>query len=156
MDKLFEFLTAKVNYVVFIILFFLIPGNVLIFVWNKDIYFEVDIVRLLILSVGVAFMVFVPNLMLAVMAIMIFDKIGMANNMNEPIIIMAVPGIAEFCEIGFYVYNKIISNKISIKKYCKFIGEKLILSFIGMLGILCIISVIEWIYRSICKSQKKH
>lgn len=50
MDELFKFLAEKVNYVAVIILGFIIPGNVLIFVWNQELYFEIDIIRLLILS----------------------------------------------------------------------------------------------------------
>lgn len=53
MDELFKFLAEKVNYVAVIILGFIIPGNVLIFVWNQELYFEIDIIRLLILSFGI-------------------------------------------------------------------------------------------------------
>ena len=49
MDKLIEFLTTKVGYVLTIVLGFIAPGNVLIFVWNRNMYLEMDIVILLIL-----------------------------------------------------------------------------------------------------------
>ena len=49
MDKLIEFLTTKVGYVLTIVLGFIAPGNVLIFVWNRNMYLEMDIVKLLIL-----------------------------------------------------------------------------------------------------------
>lgn len=71
MDELFKFLAEKVNYVAVIILGFIIPGNVLIFVWNQELYFEIDIIRLLILSFGIAFMVYVPNFILTTLFITI-------------------------------------------------------------------------------------
>jgi Mn2+/Fe2+ NRAMP family transporter len=69
MDELFKLLVKKVNYVAIIILGFIIPGNVLIFVWNQDLYFEIDIIRLLVLSFGIAFIVYVPNFILMILLI---------------------------------------------------------------------------------------
>lgn len=62
MEKLVEFLTTKLGYVLMIILGFIAPGNVLIFVWNRDIYLAMDVIKLLILSFAVSFIAFIPNL----------------------------------------------------------------------------------------------
>lgn len=45
MDRLIEFLTTKVGYVLTVILGFIVPGNVLIFVWNRNVYLEIDIIK---------------------------------------------------------------------------------------------------------------
>lgn len=66
MDKLIEFLTTKVGYVLKIVLGFIAPGNVLIFVWNRNMYLEMDIVKLLILSFSISFITFIPNLILTI------------------------------------------------------------------------------------------
>lgn len=66
MDKLIEFLTTKVGYVLTIVLGFIAPGNVLIFVWNRNMYLEMDIVKLLILSFSISFITFIPNLILTI------------------------------------------------------------------------------------------
>ena len=55
MDRLIEFLTTKVGYVLTVILGFIVPGNVLIFVWNRNMYLEIDIIKLLILSFSISF-----------------------------------------------------------------------------------------------------
>ena len=44
MDRLIEFLTTKVGYVLTVILGFIVPGNVLIFVWNRNMYLEIDFI----------------------------------------------------------------------------------------------------------------
>lgn len=151
MDELFKLLVKKVNYVAIIILGFIIPGNVLIFVWNQDLYFEIDIIRLLVLSFGIAFIVYVPNFILMILLIAFKailtegDKEQKCNedesqnqNITEVISAIIVPMVFEFGEIGAYIYSKIVSNNTSISEYCKYIGKYLI-QMIGVFFLLYII-----------------
>ena len=61
MDKLIEFFTTKNGPLVFITLIagFFMPGTLFIFGFNRDLFFELDIVRLLILAGAIAFSVFI-------------------------------------------------------------------------------------------------
>lgn len=151
MDELFKLLAEKVNYVAIVILGFIVPGNVLIFVWNQDLYFEIDIIRLLVLSFGIAFIVYVPNFILTALFVAVksilteSDKEQKNNedeqqnrNMTELISVIIVPIVLEFCEIGAYIYSKIVSSNTSISGYCKYIGEYLI-PIIGIFFALYII-----------------
>lgn len=61
MDKLVEFLIKKVPYVLAIILGFIAPGNILLLVWDTQLYMEMDVVKLLILSFGITYTAFIPN-----------------------------------------------------------------------------------------------
>lgn len=154
MDELFKFLAEKVNYVAVIILGFIIPGNVLIFVWNQELYFEIDIIRLLILSFGIAFMVYVPNFILTTLFITIksiltewnkeqkCNENGMQKrNMTELISMIIVPMFLEFCEIGVYIYSKIVSSNTSISEYCKYIGKYLIQMIGAFFALYIIVSI---------------
>lgn len=154
MDELFKFLAEKVNYVAVIILGFIIPGNVLIFVWNQELYFEIDIIRLLILSFGIAFMVYVPNFILTTLFITIKSILTEGNkeqkcnengmqkrNMTELISMIIAPMFFEFCEIGVYIYSKIVSSNTSISEYCKYIGKYLIQMIGAFFALYIIVSI---------------
>lgn len=61
MEKLFDFLITKVGYTAIAILGFLFPGMLFVFIWNRDIYFELEIIRLLILALAITFAIFIGN-----------------------------------------------------------------------------------------------
>lgn len=61
MEKLFEFLITKVGYTAIVILAFLFPGMLFIFIWNRDIYCELEVFRLLILALAITLAIFIGN-----------------------------------------------------------------------------------------------
>ena len=60
-EKLSEFLIQKAPYVLVIILGFIAQGNMFIFVYDKSLYMEMDVAKLLILSFGISFITYIPN-----------------------------------------------------------------------------------------------
>ena len=60
-EKLSEFLIQKATYVLVVILGFIAQGNMLVFVYDKSLYMEMDVVKLLILSFGISFITYIPN-----------------------------------------------------------------------------------------------
>ena len=76
MDKLFEFLTSKIGYTIAVIVGFLFPGMLFIFVWNREIYFEIALIRLIILALCIAFVVYVWNFFVFAIICFVQDKVG--------------------------------------------------------------------------------
>lgn len=59
MDELVKVLASKMGYTLTVIFGFGLPGNLLVFVWDRNLYLEMNIVKLIILSFGIAFAFFV-------------------------------------------------------------------------------------------------
>lgn len=55
MEKLVDFLTSKIGYTLTIIAGFIVPGVMLIFIWNRELYMQLDIIKLLLASFGISF-----------------------------------------------------------------------------------------------------
>ena len=61
LNEIFKFMNNRENRVLIwiilvAIIFFGLPGNVLIFAWNKELYLKMDIIKLLMLSFGIPMM----------------------------------------------------------------------------------------------------
>ena len=74
MDTLVEFLTDKIGYTIFIILGFLLPGTLFIFVWNRQLYLEMEMVKLILLALAISFMLFAANFLCTTIVFMIQEK----------------------------------------------------------------------------------
>lgn len=74
MDKLVEFLTDKIGYTILIVMGFLLPGTLFIFVWNRQIYLEMDIVKLVLLAFAISFMLFAANFICTTIVFSIQEK----------------------------------------------------------------------------------
>ena len=83
MDKLVKFLTKKVGYVLAVILGFIAPGNVLLFAWDRNLYLEMDVVKLLILSFSISFITFIPNLIASFIIYFIHGRDKVLGNINK-------------------------------------------------------------------------
>ena len=61
--------------------------------------------------------------------------------MTELISMIIVPMFLEFCEIGVYIYSKIVSSNTSISEYCKYIGKYLIQMIGAFFALYIIVSI---------------
>lgn len=139
MDELVKYLTSKIGYTLTFIFGFGLPGNVLIFIWNEKLYLELDMLKLLFLSFGITFMLFIPNFFMYTEICMIADKILKRKiSLSEPYMVLLVPVSFTVIEIGIAVVCKIIDNDFTIIQYLKYIIVPIVL-------IAILISVIEFV-----------
>lgn len=136
MDELIKFLTSKIGHTLTAILGFGLPGNLFIFVWNRNLYLEMDIIKLLILSFAISFMIFVPNVFLCTTICMAFDAVKKEKTSLYQLLFL--PIIFTVTEIIVAMMVKIISPNYSIEMLLeeaisKFGGAYLILIVGGMI-----------------------
>lgn len=145
MDKLFEFLTSKIGYTIAIILGFLFPGMLFIFVWNREVYFDIGLVRLIILALCISFAIFLCNLLTLSFSFSAQEKAG---DKEKPLdIIFVIPMIISNLEIYLALLYKLENSEFTI---IQFINDIIIVAIaLGAIG-----SVPSYI-KLLCKRIKK-
>lgn len=137
MDKLIEFFTTKNGPLIFITLIagFFMPGTLFIFGFNRELFFELDIVRLLILAGSIAFSVFImvfvfENIFHILKEKYQAQKIGISDMIFKPIV------LSDVC-IYIGIYFRINGYIHSMKEFVNW--------FIFFLILLTIISITMWV-----------
>lgn len=115
MDKLVEFLTSKIGYTLAVIGGLLIPGMLFIFVWDRQVYFELGIIRLLILAVCISFSVFLLDFLVVTVVYAVFEK-KMENKINISDIIMITLGVANI-EIYVLLIYKLYNESCTVLQF---------------------------------------
>lgn len=152
MDELIKFLTSKIGYTLTTILGFGLPGNLFIFVWNRNLYLEMDIIKLLILSFAISFMIFIPNLFLCTSICMALDAVKKEKTSLYQLLFL--PIIFTVTEMILAMMIKIISPNYSIEMLL----EEAISKFGGTyLSLIVVAMIFERIFVQIKKkiSSKK-
>lgn len=148
MDKLFEFLTSKIGYTIGIIFGFLFPGMLFVFVWNYEVYFELGLVRLIILALCISFTIFIPNFLVASFSFMVQEKAG--DREVELDSILGLPIFITNFEIYFALMYKLEKNEFTI---IQFIDIVILLAMgLGVVGIIP--SSIKLLWRKVRKLKK--
>lgn len=136
MDKLVEFLTKKVGYVLAVILGFIAPGNVLLFAWDRNLYLEMDVVKLLILSFSISFITFIPNLIASFIIYFIHGRDKVLDNINKAEVkfdLLYYTGIAivlTISEIAGVVFMAISTENFKLSEYVMALGILLMVSIV--------------------------
>lgn len=151
MDRLIEFLTTKVGYVLTVILGFIVPGNVLIFVWNRNMYLEIDIIKLLILSFSISFVTLIPNL-IAVIAMKFIKGVNKSSNNKEETKFDILYNIGfsvglVVIEMIFVIFMAICTENFQLKTYIMYAG-------LAITGIIIIYSAVMLLKQLIKKIRK--
>lgn len=151
MDRLIEFLTTKVGYVLTVILGFIVPGNVLIFVWNRNMYLEIDIIKLLILSFSISFVTLIPNL-IAVIAMNFIKGVNKSSNNKEETKFDILYNIGfsvglVVIEMIFVIFMAICTENFQLKTYIMYAG-------LAIMGIIIIYSAVMLLKQLIKKIRK--
>lgn len=151
MDRLIEFLTTKVGYVLTVILGFIVPGNVLIFVWNRNMYLEIDIIKLLILSFSISFVTLIPNL-IAVIAMNFIKGVNKSSNNKEETKFDILYNIGfsvglVVIEMIFVIFMAICTENFQLKTYIMYAG-------LATTGIIIIYSAVMLLKQLIKKIRK--
>ena len=151
MDRLIEFLTTKVGYVLTVILGFIVPGNVLIFVWNRNVYLEIDIIKLLILSFSISFVALIPNL-IVVIAMNFINGVNKSSNNKEETKFNILYNIGfsvglVVIEMIFVIFMAICTENFQLKTYIMYAG-------LAITGIIIIYSAVMLLKQLIKKIRK--
>ncbi len=137
MDKLVEFFTTKNGPLVFVTLIagFFMPGTLFIFGFNRDLFFELDIVRLLILAGAIVFSVFIIVFVFENIFNMLKEKyqgqkIGISDMIFKPIM------LSDIC-IYIGIYFRINEYIYSMKEFVNWL--------VLFLLTLSIVSIVMWV-----------
>ena len=156
MDELIKFLTSKIGYTLTFIFGCLLPGNIMIFALDRQLYLQIDIIKLFFLSSGIPVMIFIPNFILIVVRAMIRDKMreykALKDKEFEDIELIIIMSIAfTIIEIYILVICKMLISKFQIKSVLSF-SCKLFFAFLVLLAILYeIVCFINWIHKKLEK-----
>lgn len=137
MDKLIEFLTTKIGYTIAVVLGFLIPGNMFIFIWRRDLYLEMDIIKLLLLSFGIPFLIYIPNFIVGILYMNLREKI-FGKDSDAPMFLLLLPMGLTVSVMSVAMVVKIINTNFTIEDFVIFYGVVVILAGIiyGVLNVI--------------------
>jgi len=76
MEKLVEYLTSKIGFTLYAIIGFILPGVLFIFVWNRTLFLEIDIFKLILLSISISLPIFIMNLLIIIISNGVKEKLG--------------------------------------------------------------------------------
>ncbi len=137
MDKLIEFFTTKNGLLIFIILIagFVMPGILFIFGFNRDLFFELDIVKLLILAGSFSFSIYIAVFLFVNLFNFLKEKYQ-RQKMDISDIVFKPLVISNICMyIG--IYFRINESIHSMKEFINW--------FVLILLSLMIVAIIMWI-----------
>ena len=143
MDELVKYLTSKMGYTLAIIFGFGVPGNVLIFMWNRELYLEMDIFKLLIISFGIPFMLFIPNLILVIEMMILRSYFSKKEDESSNLdITIGTALVFNVIEIGFIIALKINNSDFTVASCWKIVIVAIVFCSIAFMVIETIVSKI--------------
>lgn len=146
MDELIKFLTTKIGYTLTIILGFIVPGNMFVFVWNRNLYMEMNIIKLLLLSFGIPFLIFIPCGVFSLLLVYIMEKI-LKKESSFSMYIWVTVGL-EIFSLSLGMIKKVFNNSYTITDFLK--------EFVFPLSVdTCVLAIIAVISLIVCKIKKK-
>lgn len=148
MEKLVEFLTNKIGYTIAAIIGLLLPGMLVVFIWNREIYIEIGIIRLIILALAISCAIYVINLFSCSFAFSIQEKAG--DRKPDIIDILGIPLVITNIEIYAALIYKLNNDKCTIIQATEAIGCFAILY--GLVGTFP--SGLKLIWNKIRKKKK--
>lgn len=140
MDELVKVLASKMGYTLTVIFGFGLPGNLLVFVWDRNLYLEMNIVKLIILSFGIAFAFF------AIVSVSVFPfYIGLEEILKKKSNINAIvlPSVAVniLAIIGMIVI-KILKPDYTIKSIIEEYGVVIVSVLLVVMAIGYVLNII--------------
>lgn len=146
MDKLVEFLTGKIGYTATVIFGFLFPGMLFIFVWNRQAYFELEIIRLVLLAFCISFAVYICNFWAISIVFATQDKAGDRN--VELLDIIGVPLVITNIEIYLSLIYKLENSNFTVLEFANLVVP---IAFGG-----CIVGTIPSAVKLLWRKIKNH
>ena len=146
MEKLVEFLASKIGYTLTVIAGFIVPGAMLIFVWNRDLYIQLDIIKLILVSFGISFILFVPVMIFGVNLTIIKETISKKE--TDPMQVFLVPISLTVVEMIILMTIKVLNKSYSMVDFVKEFG-------VYTFWCVAVTSVIAILISLIEKAKKK-
>lgn len=146
MDKLVEFLTEKIGWTVLVILGFLLPGSLFVFVWDRALFLEMELIRLIILAASISFMIFAANFIVISYCAYKEDKEEQKRADLELLIVL--PVILADLEMSVAMLYKINNPQYTV---CQFLNHVVIV----LLFILVIELVELFVKKRIRKAKER-
>ncbi|MED9966933.1 MAG: hypothetical protein UFJ18_09085 [Blautia sp.] len=115
MSELIKILNDKIGYTLTVILGFLVPGFMFIFIWNRTLFMDMDVIKLLLLSFGISFLVFIPNFLCILNAESFIEKIFKKKYDPDILMWLSVGMTVLFESLGMSA--KLINNKYTIVEF---------------------------------------
>ena len=140
MDKLVEFLTSKIGYTVAVIVGFLFPGMLFIFTWNREVYLELGLVRLIILALCIAFAIYIPHFLLVGITCFVQEKAG--DREADVGYMIGMPLLITNFEIYYALLYKLEHNNFTIIQFVDVIT--IFAWFLAIVGIIPSVIKIGW------------
>lgn len=144
MDKLVEFLTSKIGYVLVAILGFFVPGNVSIFIWNTKLYLDIDFIKLIMLSFGIPCISYVAVFIVEMAIVDFNDKLKGKETKLDNIVIIAVAMNVILFAIG--IFCKIINTNYTVQQYVFYM-------FLIFLSAIIILLIASFIWKKHLKNK---
>ena len=114
MEKLVEFLTSKIGYTIAVIGGFLFPGLIFIFIWDKDLFINLNVVVLFTFAIAISFMLYIPNFILSIWTIELQEKMRKEKNEEKYFTILVLGLLATVTEMSGEMISKILDPSVTI------------------------------------------
>lgn len=146
MDKIAEFLINKIGYTLSVIIFLFFPGIILVFVWDREMFMSMEIIRLVIFSMGISFLLFTVNLVFTFMILMLEQKTRKKSTDVTEVLIL--PMMLTCMEMISAIVIKLKNYTFSVLDFIEYIT--ILYSILILMKL-----VIEIIYCIRCRIGKK-
>ena len=117
MDELIKYMISKIGYTLIVIIGLALPGNLLVFVWNRELYMELDLFRLIILSFAIPGMLYVCNFFICMFAIVLYNEFKHDTEIIRLEFFFASSVVLTYIEIAYLMMNKILLPEYTIKDF---------------------------------------
>lgn len=125
MDKLIELLASKIAITLSVIIGILLPSFFLIFIWNRSAFYQMDSIKLLMLSTSIGVLLLAINFLFIYSLVQFLFKKEIIIEVSEVLhkqvfdkamlLSLFIALFVTFIEILFICYKKILISQITIK-----------------------------------------
>lgn len=141
MNALVKFLTDKIGYTVLIILGFLFPGILFVFVWNRDLYLEMELIKLILLALSISFMIFMANFVFTTVNSAMQYAIG--RDKDDLHTILGFPIFVSDIEISAAMLYKLYNPEFTIIEFLR-----IVVLFQGVIVLVGVVpSIVIWLFQ---------
>lgn len=144
MEKLVEFLTGKIGYTATVIFGFWFPGMLFIFVWNRQAYFELEIIRLVLLAFCISFAVYICNFFATSIAFATQDKAD--DRKMDFFDIIGFPLLITNFEIYISLIYKLDNSKFTVLEFVYIVVPVAI--------VICVVGTVPSLIKLLCRKIK--
>nr|DAZ16320.1 MAG TPA: hypothetical protein [Caudoviricetes sp.] len=123
MDELIKYLVSKIGYTLIAIIGLALPGNLLIFVWNRELYVSLDFFKMIILSFAIPSMLYICSLTLYILIAIANEEIKHNKEKRDIEVVFMASLALTYLAIIYLIVNRIVlKQKFSMCYFIKNCG----------------------------------